>query len=89
MSNLDLEFIRAAIVSEFGEPFDTLEFRHQGESEEVPTEIDVLCFEPGPTDNDPDEDWFTYLVTCGLATRALSGPLERFELLNLPLESVP
>jgi len=81
MSNLDLEQIRAAIGSEFGSPFDTLELRHQGKSEEVPTEIDVLFFEPGPTDNQPLDDWFTYLVTCGLATRALPGSLERVELL--------
>lgn len=81
MSNLDLESIRVAIVSEFGEPFDTLELRHKGTSEEVPVEIDVLFFEPGPTDNHPLDDWFTYLVTCGLATRALTGSLERVELL--------
>ena len=60
MSNLDLERIRAAIVSEFGSPFDTLELRHQGKSDEVPTEIDVLFFEPGPTDNQPLDDWFTF-----------------------------
>ncbi|HKP81966.1 MAG TPA: SMI1/KNR4 family protein [Pyrinomonadaceae bacterium] len=81
MSNLDLESIRVAIVSEFGEPFDSLELRHKGTSEEVPVEIDVLFFEPGPTDNHPLDDWFTYLVTCGLATRALTGSLERVELL--------
>jgi cell wall assembly regulator SMI1 len=77
----DLKFIRSAIVREFGQPFDSLELRHQGVSEEVPTEIDVLFFEPGPTDNEPLDDWFTYLVTCGLATRALPGSLERIELL--------
>jgi cell wall assembly regulator SMI1 len=81
MSNLDLESIRVAIVSEFGEPFDTLELRHNGTSEDVPVEIDVLFFEPGPTDNHPLDDWFTYLVTCGLATRALPGSFERVELL--------
>jgi cell wall assembly regulator SMI1 len=81
MSKLDLESIRVAIVSEFGEPFDSLELRHKGTSEEVPVEIDVLFFEPGPTDNHPLNDWFTYLVTCGLATRALPGSLERVELL--------
>src|SRR5262249_20076197 len=77
----DLKFIRAAIVREFGQPFDSLELRHQGVSEEVPTEIDVLFFEPGQTDTQPLDDWFTYLVTCGLATRALPGSLERIELL--------
>ena len=79
--SFDLEFLRAAIVEEFGQPSDSFEFRHQGVSEEVPTEIDVLFFEPGPTDNHPLDDWFTYLVTCGLATRALPGSLERIELL--------
>jgi len=81
MSNLDLRLIRSALVSEFGPPFDILELRHQGVSDEVPTEIDVLFFEPGPTDNHPSDDWFTYLVTCGLSTRTLPGPLERVELL--------
>src|SRR5258705_3557427 len=78
--NLDLRLVRAALVSQFGKPFDTLELRHLGVSDEVPTEIDVLFFEPGPTENHPLDDWFTYLVTCGLATRTLPGSLERIEL---------
>src|SRR5688500_9121245 len=78
---LDLKLIRAAVVSEFGQPFDSLELRHQGVSEEVPTEIDVLFFEPGPTESTSPDDWYTYLVTCGLASRPLRGSLERIELL--------
>jgi cell wall assembly regulator SMI1 len=79
--NIDFSVIRKALVEEFGEPLETLSFRHEGESDSVPTSIDVLCLEPSPNEQTPEGDWYTYLLTCGLATRKLTGSIERFEFL--------
>jgi hypothetical protein len=72
--------IRETIEREFGPPIDVLELRHQGESAKVLTEIDVLCFEPRPGEQ-LEEEWFVYVLTCGLGARVLDGPTPRFELL--------
>jgi len=86
---LRFEDIRVAEISEFGKPFDTLELRHAGESKDVPTVIDVLFFEPTPAEQHPEEDWYTYLLTCGLATRALPGAVELIELVMSVRKRVP
>jgi cell wall assembly regulator SMI1 len=78
--NLDAKTIRAAVEAEFGAPFDVLELRHAGQSQDVPTAIDVLFFEPRASEGMPEGEWYTYLVTCGLATVEPPVPAERFEL---------
>jgi len=60
-------------------PVAISEFRHIASDDNLPTELDVLFFQPREEDVIEDS-FFTYLVTAGMSTRTLEGPDRQIEL---------
>lgn len=63
-----------------GKPVASLQLRRNEASDRIPTEMDVLFFQPEETDNVPEEEFFTSIATAGMSTRAMPGSGERAEL---------
>jgi cell wall assembly regulator SMI1 len=73
--------LRTAFEEWAGKPVDILELRPDVSNEQLPEEIDILFFQPAEEDNLPEEEFFTYIATAGMSTRAMRGPYKYNELI--------
>lgn len=79
--NITLHELHTAFIGWAGEPVDILELRRDEENEQVPTEIDILFFQPKEEDNLSEDEFFTIIATAGMSTRIMRGPCKRVELI--------
>jgi cell wall assembly regulator SMI1 len=82
ITNVRVENLLAAYRTWFGEPAKRLEFSHEQVDHRVPTELEVLFFQPANFAELPEAKCFTYIATAGMSTRTLSGPYERVEFIQ-------
>lgn len=64
-----------------GQPVRVLELRSERVDELVPTEMDILFFQPAGIEQLSERKQFTYIATAGMSTRTLPGPYERVEMI--------
>ncbi len=78
-TEIALTALHAAYETWLEVPVAISEFRHIASDDNLPTELDVLFFQPREEDVTEDS-FFTYLVTAGMSTRTLEGPDRQIEL---------
>lgn len=79
--NIALSDLHAAYEQWIGTPNAILELRRQESNEQIPSEMDILFFQPAAEDNLSDEEYFTYIATAGMSTRVMQGPCKHVELI--------
>jgi hypothetical protein len=79
--NITLEDIRMAYERWAGSPSAVIELRRNEQNERVPTELDILFFQPTVEDHLSEEDYFTYIATVGMSTRVMQAPCLYAELI--------
>lgn len=80
-TSITLHELRTALNEWAGKPVDILELRRDKENEQIPTEIDILFFQPTEEDNLSEEEFFTIIATAGMSTRIMHGPCKHVELI--------
>lgn len=79
-SHITLRRLRAAYRAWAGAPTDVLKLRRAQPDARVPTELDILFFQPAARERLRDREFFTSLATAGMSTRVMAGPTPRVEL---------
>lgn len=73
--------LHAAYQQWAGTPIASLELRHAEVSDNIPTAMDILFFQPPPEDKVSSKEFFTYITTAGMSTRIMQGPCQYVELI--------
>ncbi|MFB2891749.1 suppressor of fused domain protein [Aerosakkonemataceae cyanobacterium BLCC-F50] len=80
-ANPTLAALNAAYERWAGTPTTILELRRGELNEQIPTELNILFFQPEPEDNLSEEEYFTYIATAGMSTHVMQGPCKHAELI--------
>lgn len=80
-TNITLSDLHVAYEKWAGQPVWTLELRKNEINEQIPTEMNILFFQPAREDNLSDEEYFTYIATAGMSTRTMKGLCKHIELI--------
>ncbi len=80
-TNLTLADLNAAYERWAGKPVAVLQFQKEELNEQIPTELNILFFQPELEDDLSDDEYFTYIATAGMSTRVMQGPCKHVELI--------
>lgn len=87
--NPTLADLHAAYERWAGTPAAILELWRDELNEQIPTELNILFFQPAQEDNLSEEEYFTYIATAGISTRVMKGPCKHVELILCVQELQP
>lgn len=88
-ANPTLSALHTAYERWAGIPAAILELQRDELKEQVPTELDILFFQPAEEDNLSEDEYFTYIATAGMSTRIMQGPCKHVELILCVQERQP